>query len=571
MLVNIMKNKILFFLFLLLTIPCISVGAEMHTLEVEFSFTPPDDPARTLLGYRLYKEGEQVCETNDADASAITCDLQTDEGTFDFTLTAYYSDNTESPASPSFPFTIEAIADIPSDPISTTPEPPTAVLYSSTAVGNAPLIVTFDGASSTTTNGSIVGYNWTFGDDTPDATGETTSHTFTTAGTYSTTLTVIDSEGLSSSVSTPIIVIGTAPANEAPTAVITVNASPTGDLMTFTFSGSQSSDPDGTLAQFSWEFDDETTGTGETVSHTFASEGTHIIKLTITDDQGATATTSTAVDCVNNTTVNEAGYIPIEVGELTIKHNWTTVSFENTFSHPVVVAGPPSFNGGAPVLVRVRNVTETGFEVRLQEWAYLDGTHAAETFSYIVIEKGIYTLEDGSKIEAGTFDGTTSFTQVPLQQTYDVTPVILAQVMTENETDAVTERIRYTNQYSFEFMFQEMQATMYDHIPETVGYIAWEPGKGEVSGLRYEIGMTERKVNERWFDLNFETEFSDLPFFIAGMQTCSGIDTAAVRHQNLLTSSVEIRLQEETSQDDEARHAKEVVGYFTIGTATAVE
>jgi len=553
-----MKNTLLFLLLVLLAIPTISISAEMHTLEVEFSFIVPDDLAQQLLGYRLYQEGVQVCQTDDPSISKIDCEFLTEEGTFDFTLTAYYANGTESPQSPSFPFTITAIADTPSNPSSSTPEPPTAVVSSSTAAGNAPLNVTFDGASSTTPNASIDSYTWTFGDGTPTTTGKTTSHTFTTAGTYSTTLTIVDSEGLSDSVSTPIIVVGTAPANELPTAVITVNASPSNDPMTLSFSGSQSSDPDGSLTQYEWDFGDNTTASGEVVLHTFPAEGTYTIKLDVTDDRGGTATTSMEIDC-------DANFIPIEVGELNVNHNWITVSFKKTFSHPVVVAGPPSSNGGGPVLVRVRNVTETGFEVRLQEWDYQDGLHAAETFSYIVIEKGTYTLENGSKIEAGTFIGTSSFTQVLLQQTYDFTPVILAQVITENETDAVTERIRYTNQYSFEFMLQEMQATMYDHIPETVGYIAWEPGKGEVSGLLYEIGMTEKQVNDTWFDLNFKTEFSGLPFFIAGIQSCVGGDTVAVRNQNISATSVQIRTQEEKSLDDEASHAKEVVGYFTIG------
>ncbi len=200
-----MKNNLLFLFCLFLIIPTLSFGAEVyHTLSVDFSFSSSDDPTKQLSGYRLYKEGKQVCETNDPDASGITCDILTEDGTFYFTLTAYYTNNTESPSSPSFPFTIVSVA----QPDTSTPEPPTAILSSSTAAGNAPVTVTFDGLSSTTPNSSIVSYKWTFGDGSPAATGTTTSHTFTVAGTYHTELTVIDSEGLSDTISTPIVVIG---------------------------------------------------------------------------------------------------------------------------------------------------------------------------------------------------------------------------------------------------------------------------------------------------------------------------------------------------------------------------
>ena len=101
-----MKNYPLFFLLLLFIIPTISNAAEMHTLEIDFSFTAPDNSAKQLLGYRLYKASEQVCETNDPSSSKMTCDFLAEDGTYNFTLTAYYTDGTESPASPSFPFTI---------------------------------------------------------------------------------------------------------------------------------------------------------------------------------------------------------------------------------------------------------------------------------------------------------------------------------------------------------------------------------------------------------------------------------------------------------------------------------
>jgi len=73
--------------------------------------------------------------------------------------------------------------------------------------------------------------------------------------------------------------------NQPPVAHFT-NSRAWGD-MEASFDGGQSSDPDGTIAKYSWEFGDGATGEGETVSHTYAS-GNYTVKLTVTDDKGET-------------------------------------------------------------------------------------------------------------------------------------------------------------------------------------------------------------------------------------------------------------------------------------------
>ena len=57
-----------------------------------------------------------------------------------------------------------------------------------------------------------------------------------------------------------------------------------------------------------------------------------------------------------------------------------------------------------PGLVRIRNVNKNGFEIRFQEWDYLDGIHSPETVEYIVVERGDYILRDGTLLEANTVD-----------------------------------------------------------------------------------------------------------------------------------------------------------------------
>ncbi|WP_028047337.1 LamG domain-containing protein [Cellulomonas sp. URHE0023] len=56
--------------------------------------------------------------------------------------------------------------------------------------------------------------------------------------------------------------------------------------------GSTSTDSDGHVEDYAWSFDDGTTLTGPTAHHVFTTPGDHTVTLTVTDDDGATATTT---------------------------------------------------------------------------------------------------------------------------------------------------------------------------------------------------------------------------------------------------------------------------------------
>ncbi len=84
-------------------------------------------------------------------------------------------------------------------------QPPIAVLSATPTTGTMPLTVNFSAAGSSDPDGTIAAYQWTFGDGT-SGTGTTASHVYTTAGTYSAQLTVIDNLGLSTTKSVTITV-----------------------------------------------------------------------------------------------------------------------------------------------------------------------------------------------------------------------------------------------------------------------------------------------------------------------------------------------------------------------------
>ena len=93
---------------------------------------------------------------------------------------------------------------------------------------------------------------------------------------------------------------------------------------------------------------------------------------------------------------------PLVYGDISIDHNWRRVDFGRSFKDPVVVVKPLSANGGQPGVLRMRGINSTGFDVRIQEWRYLDDRHTPETASFIAVERGRHQLGDGAVVEAGS-------------------------------------------------------------------------------------------------------------------------------------------------------------------------
>ena len=67
---------------------------------------------------------------------------------------------------------------------------------------------------------------------------------------------------------------------------------------TITFNASPSYDADGNITAYEWEFGDGANATGEIVEHCYSSAGNYTVNLTVTDDDGATNSTSKAVKVI---------------------------------------------------------------------------------------------------------------------------------------------------------------------------------------------------------------------------------------------------------------------------------
>jgi parallel beta-helix repeat protein len=176
--------------------------------------------------------------------------------------------------------------------------PPVATLAVTPASGTEPLAVTADASGSSDPDGTIASYRFDFGDGTvvgPQP-GATATHTYA-AGNWTATVTVTDNLGATGSKSTAVAV-SPVPSNQPPVAALTVTPTLGTEPLAVTADASGSSDPDGTIASYRFDFGDGTVvgpQPGATATHSYAA-GNWTATVTVTDDAGATASASMPVN-----------------------------------------------------------------------------------------------------------------------------------------------------------------------------------------------------------------------------------------------------------------------------------
>ena len=191
------------------------------------------------------------------------------------TLTAGFTAASGGPFSDSFTIS----------PAGPAPNSPPTPNFTSNCTG---LSCSFNGTGSVDTDGTISSYAWDFGDGIT-ATGPNPAHQYTSAGTPSVVLTVTDDDGATASKAQQVTV--GVPPNQPPVASFSVSC----QVLVCSVNGSASTDADGQISSYSWDFGDGGTGTGVTAAHPYATAGTYPVKLLVTDDDGATnETTSNA-------------------------------------------------------------------------------------------------------------------------------------------------------------------------------------------------------------------------------------------------------------------------------------
>ena len=210
--------------------------------------------------------------------------------TFNFTLTVTVRVGDKGVANGSI--TVGGTGAIPVSSFTVSPSPTTVGVNTVT-----------DASGSTPAPGeTIVRYDWDFGETSArfqcpgDAScgdqNRTFAYQYQNAGTYTINLTVTDSSTQTATSAETIIVN----AGTDPTASFIFSPTSPGTTTVVQFNAGASSASSGrTIAGYTWNFGDGTTGTGATTTHTFATAGVYNVELTVTDSTGATGTSVSQV------------------------------------------------------------------------------------------------------------------------------------------------------------------------------------------------------------------------------------------------------------------------------------
>ena len=169
--------------------------------------------------------------------------------------------------------------------------PPVAAFTHTPATPGLGEWIQFDGSASADPDGTVDAYAWDFGDGSTGA-GSVMWHRYTTPGTYLVTLTVTDDDGATDSTT---ITVQVGPTNLPPVAAFSFSPSNPMAGGWVQFDGSASADPDGTITTYAWDFGDGSSDTGPAVWHRYATVGTYLVTLTVTDDDGATNSTTQTI------------------------------------------------------------------------------------------------------------------------------------------------------------------------------------------------------------------------------------------------------------------------------------
>ncbi len=163
--------------------------------------------------------------------------------------------------------------------------PPTAA-FSTKCTG---LDCVVNASKSADADGGVVDYSIDFGDGTV-VTGKSAQHQYGGDGDYSVTVTVTDNRGMTGSISQPVSVQQLP--NVDPTASFTMDCWG----LDCTVDASASTDADGAIVSYDWDFGDSASGSGATAIHSYGVGGQYSATLTVTDNRGGIGTTTVTKD-----------------------------------------------------------------------------------------------------------------------------------------------------------------------------------------------------------------------------------------------------------------------------------
>ncbi|XLP07518.1 DUF6701 domain-containing protein [Alteromonas marina] len=295
----------------------------------------------------------------------------------------------------------------------------------------------------------------------------------------------------------------------------------------------------------------------------------------------------------------------IELQNTYNKAEWTTISFSQVYDEPPAVFMLSTNRGDNPAIVKIRNVTRTGFEALPLEPSGEDGPHITMGGHYLAIAYGVHEFPDGDIVEVGKMelDATTiqastnspwyipsgplvpgtedaRYAEVPLQTDFGERPVFFHSIQTVNNQVDVNGK-KPPNEHLLPFLTiaakyeapsyyiaLEASETDYEPVtrPETVAYMATTEGFDrrffDDNGVEvvWEADFADVLI-KGWSDgcflNNFKNNYTQTPLVAASKISRNGQDGGWLRSCQVNKNRLGLRVDEDRSLDSERNHAEE--------------
>ncbi|WP_458190391.1 hypothetical protein [Haladaptatus sp. NG-WS-4] len=231
----------------------------------------------------------------------------------------------------------------------------------------------------------------------------------------------------------------------------------------------------------------------------------------------------------------------VKAGTATVDHTFESVSLGDFFGTeiPVVLAQAQTFDGPDPIVTRLRDISSSSFDARVQE-EEANGWHTTETVGYIALQQASGVL-NGRSFEVHRTDTAIddNWATLTFDQQYEQ-PQFVADMQTFNGPDTANLRYRNLSGTGVEIKIEEEQSADNEtnHTTEAVGYAVFE-GATLITNT---ISSSNQTSRDQWQQADSVVQPNDV--VIAKPLSFNGSQPAHVRLRNIADGTFEYKLEE---------------------------
>ena len=269
-----------------------------------------------------------------------------------------------------------------------------------------------------------------------------------------------------------------------------------------------------------------------------------------------------------------------------VDSNWQTIALPGSYTDPVLVCSAIQQSNSVPQVVRLRNVTGTSADIRLQNPS--NAALASELVNCLVAEAGVWTLPDGRGFEAAHYQNTLvdeNNSWIGEFRTLSfpfLNPVVLGGIQTANDAgwsvfwargNARQNPPSAATLYTGLSVAEDVDTT---RASERVGYFVIEAGAGALDGVAFEAFLGSDSVTG-YADTASGNSYaltqaygSEAVAIVSQAAEDGGNGGWAVLRAGVQSSSLQLSIDEDQIGDSERNHTTEQVAVVVIDGRVSV-